>query len=183
MSLGRTLILLASTSLLFAGSAAAESTTGQKCPLTGSCPLTETSALPLQGFVLPQLVAAVQPAPTLSVDDVSLSEDSCQHTTFLFTVTLSKLPSKAVTVDYSTSDGSALAGQDYVATSGSLTFTHKTATKGAQGSYLLTVGVPLGNHVVSATSKTFTLTLSGASNATIAKAQGIGTLMDPAASC
>ena len=135
------------------------------------------------GFVLPQLVGASQPAPTLSVNDVTLSEDSCQNTTFLFTVTLSKLPSKGVTVDYATSNGSALAGEDYVATSGSLTFTHKTATKGPQGSYLLTVSVPLGNHVVSGASKGFTLTLSGATNATISDAEGVGTLLAPAAGC
>src|SRR5215471_12070527 len=68
---------------------------------------------------------------TLSIDDVTLAEDSCQNTAFVFTVTLSHLGQQPVTVNYSTSDGppggngtAALGGSDYVPVSGTLTFTH-----------------------------------------------------------
>ena len=40
----------------------------------------------------------------------------------IFTVTLSKASTQTVTVNYTTLDGSATAGSDYVAQSGTLTF-------------------------------------------------------------
>jgi hypothetical protein len=146
------------------------------------------------GFSLWGHVPVSQTLPTLSVNDVTLSEDSCQNKSFVFTVTLSKLLSKgvAVTVNYATSDGSnhtslaALASMDYVPVAGTLIFSHDNVTEGPHGSYLLTVNVPLGNYVVSSGTnqpKSFTLTLSGAANATISKAQGVGTLLNAAATC
>jgi hypothetical protein len=233
------ILILASSSLLFAGGAAAQANgvVGRTCPLTGSCSLAGTSAaVPaapnshVSGRTLlrraelaalgpqrpaaaqasgiaaptvkpadtPKLGAFLEPAlaglatPTLSVDDVSLDEDSCQNRSFLFTVTLSRLANKAVTVNYATSDGSpqtgapALANKDYVPVSGALTFTHDSATEGPHGTYLLRISVPLGDHVVSSgttEARSFSVTLSGATNATISRAQGVGTLLDPAASC
>src|SRR5262249_43428079 len=93
---------------------------------------------------------------TLSINDVSLAEDNCQNTSFVFTVTLSHLGLLPVTVNYATSDGSpnqtgtaAVANQDYVPVSGTLTITHGMPPNSPHGSYLRTITVPLGNHVVS----------------------------------
>ena len=44
------------------------------------------------------------------------------NATLDFVVNLSRARVEAVTVDYATSDGSATAGQDYTAASGTLTF-------------------------------------------------------------
>ena len=131
--------------------------------------------------------------PTLSINDVTLVEDSCQGNSFVFTVALSKLASKMASVHYATSNGrpdqtgaAALANNDYVPVSGTLTFTHNMRPNGPEGSYLLTISVPLGNYVVSAggnDARAFTVTLSGATNAVISKAQGVGTLLNAAIGC
>jgi protein-disulfide isomerase len=131
--------------------------------------------------------------PTLSINDVTVAEDSCQNTALFFTVTLSYLGRQPATVNYATSDGSpsgtgtaAVGGKDYVPVAGTLTFTHSMPPNGPKGSYLKTVTVPLGNYVVSTGTndgRAFTITLSGATNATVSKSQGVGTLLDAALSC
>jgi hypothetical protein len=131
--------------------------------------------------------------PTLSINDVTLDESTCEGPAFVFTVTLSYLGRAPVTVNYATSDGppgaggiAAVGGQDYVPVSGVLTFMHDGMPNGPRGSYVQTITVPLGNHVVSTGAndgRTFTLALSGATNATIIKPQGAGTLTNAALSC
>ena len=69
------------------------------------------------------------PAPALSVADATAAESSGSIT---FAVTLSPAAARWVYVDYSTHDGTASAGLDYTAASGTLTFrpgeTRKTVT-------------------------------------------------------
>lgn len=60
---------------------------------------------------------------TLSIDDVTLDEGDTGVTTFTFTVTLDTAVDTAVSVDYSTTNDTALvADNDYVASAGTLTF-------------------------------------------------------------
>ena len=60
-------------------------------------------------------------APSLSINDVTASDESAANHTF--TVSLSAPSGKSVTVDYATSDGTATAGADYTAISATtLTF-------------------------------------------------------------
>ena len=107
--------------------------------------------------------------PSLSIGDVSVTEGNSGTTTATFTVTLSPVnTSQAVTVNYATANGSATAGSDYTATSGTLTFPASTAT--------LTVAVPVLGDTTSEPDETFTVTLSGASNAIIGDAQATGTI-------
>src|SRR5262249_38825256 len=58
----------------------------------------------------------------------------------------------AVSVDYSTSNGSAVSGSDYTATSGTLTF--------ANGQYLESFKVPILNDALSESTETFHISLS-----------------------
>jgi hypothetical protein len=74
------------------------------------------------------------------------------------------------TVNFTTADGTAIAGSDYTATSGTLTFAPGTTTQ------QITVAV-LGD-VVTETGETFLVNLSGATNATITDGQGIGSIVD-----
>src|SRR5262249_36179803 len=63
---------------------------------------------------------------------------------------------------------------------------HNGKPNGPRGSYVQAITVPWGNHVVSTGAndgRAFTLTLSGATNATIIKPQGAGTLTNAALSC
>ena len=122
----------------------------------------------LNGVPLGQAVVV----PTISTNDVSTVAAFGSSVTENFTVTLSSASAKAVTVAYATSDGTAKAGVDYTATSGTLTFNPGETTK--------TIGVvlkPLATGAVSG--KTFNLTLSQPSNATLAKAVSVGTIVVP----
>jgi len=108
--------------------------------------------------------------PGLSIADASGTEAASGMTNFGFVVTLSAASATAVTVGYSTADGTALAGTDYQSTSGSLTF--------APGQTSQTISVPVIGGVVGTTSKTFSLSLSNPSGATVTRTQATGTIVD-----
>jgi Calx-beta domain len=77
----------------------------------------------------------------------------------------------SVSVDYATADGTALSGPDYVAKSGTLTFTPSQTTK--------TVSITIVDDALAEEDKTFTLNLSNATGGiAIARAQGIGTIQN-----
>jgi hypothetical protein len=70
----------------------------------------------------PPLPPPPPPLPTLSIADASKLEGNKGTTLLNLTVTLSNVSSSTVTVKYATSNGTALAKQDYTAISGTLTF-------------------------------------------------------------
>jgi hypothetical protein len=87
-----------------------------------------------------------------------------------FTVRLSAPSTQAVTVSYSTANGTATAGSDYTAATGTLTF--------APGETSKTIGVSvLGDTVVEA-DETFSVQLGSAAGATIARATAVGTIVN-----
>ena len=90
------------------------------------------------------------------------------NATLAFAVTLSRAPSGTVTVDYATSDGTAAAGSDYTATSGTLTF--------AAGETAKTVSVAVLDDAHDEGSETLSLTLSNASGAYLADGTATGTI-------
>jgi len=87
-----------------------------------------------------------------------------------FTVSLSAAAENSVTVDYATSDGTAVAGNDYTATSGTITWL-------AGDSSDKTISVPITDDVLIELAETFNVNLSNESaNATIGDTQGQGTI-------
>jgi Ca2+-binding RTX toxin-like protein len=106
----------------------------------------------------------------LSINDVSLTEGNSGTKNASFTVTLSQPNSQIVTVNYATADGTAIAGIDYTATSGTLTF--------AAGITSQMISIPVIGDTLSESNETFTVNLSGATNANIADNQGIGTIQN-----
>ena len=66
--------------------------------------------------------AGTAPLPNLSLADISVTEGDTGSKTVALTVTLSAAVASPVTVAFSTADGTAKAGTDYTAASGSLTF-------------------------------------------------------------
>ena len=86
----------------------------------------------------------------------------------VFAVTLSRAATGAVTVDYATSDGSATAGSDYTATSGTLSF--------AAGESAKTVSVPVLEDSHNEGDETLTLSLSNASGAWLEDGEATGTI-------
>jgi hypothetical protein len=95
------------------------------------------------------------PAPLLTINDVSKLEGN-HDTTFVFTVSLSAASAKWVYVDFATADGTATAGQDYVATSGTLVF--------APGELTQTITVTILGDRKKEPDEFFYVTLSGAVN-------------------
>ena len=112
------------------------------------------------------VTATVIGPPLLSVADAQAQEGT--DTALAFAVTLSRSASGAVTVDYATADGTATAGEDYTATSGTLTF--------AAGETSKTVEVPIHDDAHDEGQETFTLTLSNASGAAILDGEATGTI-------
>ena len=102
----------------------------------------------------------------LSVADAEANEET--NTTISFTVKLKPASSETVTVDYATSNGTATAGQDYTATSGTLRFNAGQTTK--------TIAVAIINDTIDDDNETFTLSLSNAAGAGIDDAQATGTI-------
>ena len=85
-----------------------------------------------------------------------------------FEVTLSAAASEPVTVDWSTADGTATAGEDYVASSGTLTF--------AAGETAQTIEVTVLDDAHDEGEEIFALRLSGAAGAELADAEATGTI-------
>ncbi|MGB0963913.1 MAG: Calx-beta domain-containing protein, partial [Mycobacterium sp.] len=108
--------------------------------------------------------------PAVSIADLSVVEGDGQHSHFMFVTTLDKASTESVTVNYATADDTAVAGSDYSATSGTITFTPGVTTQ--------LVHVDVHGDTVAESSETFTVTLSSPSGATIADGTAIGTITD-----
>jgi hypothetical protein len=104
--------------------------------------------------------------PSVTIDDQVTSEGD---TAMNFTVTLSKPIGRLVDVSYATADGTARAGSDYTAASGTLTFANGATTK------QIPVGI-LGD-VIDEEDETLTVQLSSP-QAIIADGSGLGTITD-----
>ena len=107
--------------------------------------------------------------PEVSVADARATEGTDANV--VFTVSLSRAFTTAehsVRVDYATADGTAKAGADYTATSGTLTF--------AAGETVKTVNVPVLDDTVDEGSETFSLRLSNAAGARIGDGEATGTI-------
>ncbi len=111
--------------------------------------------------------------PTLSVDDVAIDEGGTGTRTATFTVTLRRPSGQtgAVTVSYVTENGTATAGNDYVANGGTLNF----ASSGNAAQTQQVTVVINGDQTLEA-NETFSVVLSGATGASVAKDRGIGTI-------
>ena len=106
-------------------------------------------------------------SPTISVSPATVSENTSAVSV---DVSLSFLTPLAVTVDYATSDGTAIAGSDYANTSGTLTFAANQLTQ--------SISVPVVNDLIFENNKTFNITLSNPTNATIATAAASVSITD-----
>jgi probable HAF family extracellular repeat protein len=69
------------------------------------------------------------PLPTISINDVSKLEGKNGTTSFTFTVQLSAAAGSTVNVSFATTNGTAVAGSDYTATSGTLVFNAGETTR------------------------------------------------------
>ena len=115
--------------------------------------------------------------PTLSIADASLVEGNAGKTNMSFTVTLSAISGRTVSVSYATADDTAVTtglivagGTDYTAKTGTLTFSPGQTTK--------TILVPITGDTTLEPDETFTVTLATPINAAITDDTGVGTIVN-----
>lgn len=109
--------------------------------------------------------------PDLWISDASVTEGNAGFTAAVFTVTLSTSSPFTVSVLYATASGSATAPADYTAIASTLLSFPPGTTSQA-------VNVSVAGDLVVEPDQTFLVNLSGAVNATLVDAQGIGTILD-----
>lgn len=108
--------------------------------------------------------------PSASINDVTKVEGQSGITTFTFTVNLSWATTQTVTINYSTANGTAVAGTDYTSASGQLIFTPGETSK--------TISISVNGDTTPEAMEQFFVNLSGAVNAWLADSQGVGTIMN-----
>jgi probable HAF family extracellular repeat protein len=109
--------------------------------------------------------------PVINIGDTSVTEGHAGTRSATFTVTLSNSAGSPITVSYGTVNGSAVAGDDYQAASGNVTFDPGQTSK--------TVSVLVNGDRVGEPNETFLVNLSLTSgNAIIADGQAVGTIAD-----
>ena len=106
-------------------------------------------------------------APQMTVEDARAAEDAG---VLVFSIRLNAPSDLPITVDYATSDGTATAGEDYMAAGGSLSF--------MPGDIERTISVLLQEDGKFEADETFVVTLSNAVNAHLADGAATGTIAD-----
>ncbi|MGD9622965.1 MAG: glycosyl hydrolase family 18 protein, partial [Mycolicibacterium sp.] len=102
------------------------------------------------------------------LEPIQYSTDSGGNAVARFTVTLAAPSATPVSVQYATSNGTAAAGSDYIATAGTITFAPGVTTQ--------TVEVQVLPDTLVEPNETFTVTLSNPTGATITDATAAGTI-------
>lgn len=110
------------------------------------------------------------PPPALSVGDVTVAEPASGRADATFGVTLSAPSGRVVRASWATADGTASAGADYTAASGTVTF--------APGEQAATVVVAVLADTAAEGAETFDVVLSAPVNATVADGGGTATVTD-----
>ena len=119
------------------------------------------------GRALSNTISATVRGPVgIAVADAHVEEED--GAVLGFAVTLTRAASRALTVDYATSDGSAQAGVDYTAASGTLTFQAGESSK--------TIEVVVLDDAHDEGEETLTLTLSSASGGLLTDGEATGTI-------
>ncbi|WP_222427425.1 Calx-beta domain-containing protein, partial [Hyella patelloides] len=108
--------------------------------------------------------------PSLIISDVVVTEGDSGTTTAVFTVSLDNPSGQEITVDYATADNTAIAGIDYEAVSGTLTFNPGETTK--------TIEVNVLGDNLDEIDEAFTINLSNPNNVTINSSEATATIID-----
>lgn len=124
------------------------------------------------GMFAPQATVWAADPPDLSIDDVTLAEGSAGATIFLFTVSLSNpAPPGGVTFDIATADNTAIAAEDYLASS----LTGQTIPA---GSSTYAFNVSISGDMSIETDETFFVNVTNITAAVAADTQGTGTILN-----
>jgi glucose/arabinose dehydrogenase len=108
--------------------------------------------------------------PMLSIADATVTEGDAPGVRLSFDVTLSAPTARVVTVEYATTNGSAVAPADYAALSGTLTFPPGTTSR--------TIAVDVAGDSIDEASETIGITLANAVHAGLPAGPAAGTILD-----
>ncbi|MBO9998033.1 MAG: hypothetical protein J7641_03330 [Cyanobacteria bacterium SID2] len=118
--------------------------------------------------VIPQ--SQLYPYPTVTVSDALVTEGDSGTTNLVFTVELSSASDDVVSIDYATADGTATAGIDYTATSGTLTFDAGTTQQ--------TISIPVQGDGDIEDDETLSLALSNPTKTVLSDTTVLGTILN-----
>jgi hypothetical protein len=107
---------------------------------------------------------------TPSISDITVTETSLGATSAIFVLSLLVTNQQTVSVDFATSDGTALAGLDYAPTNGTLVFN--------PGEMAQTIAVPILDDRLDETNETFFLSFSNPTNILLGRTKATATLFD-----
>ncbi|MGI0485865.1 beta strand repeat-containing protein [Pantanalinema rosaneae CENA516] len=114
--------------------------------------------------------SSLQPLPQLTISDVILTEGNNGSTIATFTVNLNAATNQPILVDYTTVNGTATAGSDYIATSGTLAFKPGETNK--------TISVVINGDTIVESDETFSLTLHDPINVELAVNQAVARILN-----
>jgi hypothetical protein len=106
--------------------------------------------------------------PFLTISNPTIKENNSGTNNLIFKVTLSTTSTQTITVNYATADNTATAGSDYIAKTGTLTFT--------PGQISQDIIISVNGDTAIEPDETFLINLSNPSNALITDNEGLGTI-------
>ena len=115
-------------------------------------------------------IVSNDPPPTISVMNNNVVEGDGAGNSVAFLITLSQPSEKPISIDFATADGTAVAGADYVASSGTVSI-----PAGLPGTR---VNVPIIADIIEEPTEAFTLNLSNPVNVAINDGQASATIFD-----
>jgi plastocyanin len=116
------------------------------------------------------VVNVTAPPPQISIDDALVTDGNLGTTRAWFFVRLSGSSTSTVSASFATAPGTAAAGADYTASSGTVIF--------PAGSTVQIVEIPIVNDALPEGGETFFVNLTNPVGATIADPQGVATIRD-----
>ncbi|NCR10802.1 MAG: endo-1,3-1,4-beta-glycanase ExsH, partial [Microcystis aeruginosa LG13-11] len=108
--------------------------------------------------------------PFLTISNPTIKENNSGTNNLIFKVTLSTTSTQTITVNYATANNTATAGSDYIAKTGTLTFT--------PGQISQDIIISVNGDTAIEPNETFLINLSNPSNALITDNQGLGTIIN-----
>jgi hypothetical protein len=108
--------------------------------------------------------------PSLTISNPTATETNSGSTTMTFVVSLSAVSGASTMVNFATADGTATAGSDYTARTGTLTIPAAALSRN--------IAITRFGDTVPEANETLFVDLSGPTNATIVQSRGTGTIID-----
>lgn len=127
--------------------------------------------VPLDNVIFTSTSIVIDPAPEVSIGAASVIEGDNGIKQMSFPVSLSKVGTKSITVSYTTAAQTALAGIDFTAKTGTLTF-----PAGDQTTQFITIDI--AGDLLDENDETFTVNLTGVTGGQLATDLAVGTIID-----